>query len=194
MGSIETFEQRLAEFTGSPYVVSTDCCTHAIELCMRLLEIRSCSFSAYTYISVPMTMKLLGINYNMTDDTWKDQYQFMDTPVWDSARCLRPNMYKAGRYQCLSFGPGKPLDNVRGGAILLDNQKHYETLKAMSYDGREIQYDNWTEQKIFKQGFHYMMRYEECESATMKLKKYVDEGQYDQDYPAYKDLRDYDIS
>ena len=32
--TITKFEQALAEFTGAPYVVATDCCTHAIELCL----------------------------------------------------------------------------------------------------------------------------------------------------------------
>jgi len=30
------FELALAEYTGAPYVVLTDGCTHALELCMRL--------------------------------------------------------------------------------------------------------------------------------------------------------------
>jgi len=29
------FESALAEYTGAPYAVLTDGCTHAIELCMR---------------------------------------------------------------------------------------------------------------------------------------------------------------
>jgi dTDP-4-amino-4,6-dideoxygalactose transaminase len=33
---IANFEKELSEFTNSPYVVTTDCCTHAIELCLRL--------------------------------------------------------------------------------------------------------------------------------------------------------------
>ena len=28
------FETALAEYTGAPYAVMTDCCTHAIELCL----------------------------------------------------------------------------------------------------------------------------------------------------------------
>ena len=30
------FEQALADYTGAPYAVATDCCTHAIELCLRM--------------------------------------------------------------------------------------------------------------------------------------------------------------
>ena len=192
-GSVEKFESRLAEFTGAPYVVSTDCCTHAIELCFRLLEIKTCRFSAHTYISVPMTMKLLGVDYELSITPWKDEYQFLGTPVWDSARCLKPDMYRERQYQCLSFGHTKPIDNVRGGAILLDNEEHYKQLKMMSYDGRDPAYDRWTDQKVYKQGFHYMMRYEECESATLLLENYISSGDFEHKYKPYSDVRDVEI-
>ena len=188
MTTIEDFENKLAEFTGAPYVVTTDCCTHAIELCFRLLKITMCDFSSYTYISVPMTMHLLNVTYFFNDEKWKEQYNFYKTPVWDSARCLKPNMYKQSQYQCLSFGPIKPLDNVRGGAILLDNKEHYKQLKQMSYDGRDSSYSEWTNQKEFKQGFHYMMRYEECESASQKLDEYISKAQFDHEHPPYPNV------
>ena len=191
--SIRTFEKKLAEFTGAPYVVATDCCTHAIELCFRLLEIKTCRFSAHTYISVPMTMKLLDVDYELSITPWKDEYQFLGTPVWDSARCLKPGMYREKQYQCLSFGHSKPLDNVRGGAILLDDKEHYEQLKMMSYDGRDLSYNNWIDQKVFRQGFHYMMRYEECESATVLLENYISAQQFDHIYKPYPDIRDIKI-
>ena len=53
---IKRFELALAEFTGAPYVVMTDCCTHAIELCLRYDKIKQCTFTPYTYLSIPMTM------------------------------------------------------------------------------------------------------------------------------------------
>lgn len=191
--SIRTFEKKLAEFTGAPYVVSTDCCTHAIELCFRLLEIKTCRFSAHTYISVPMTMKLLDVDYELSITPWKDEYQFLGTPVWDSARCLKPGMYRETQYQCLSFGHSKPLDNVRGGAILLDNEEHYKQLKMMSYDGRDPSHDRWIDQKVFKQGFHYMMRYEECDSATLLLENYISEKNFEHRYKPYPDIREINI-
>ena len=192
-GSVETFENKLADFTGAPYVVTTDCCTHAIELCFRLLEIKTCKFSAYTYISVPMTMSLLSVDYELSDIEWHGEYQFLGTPVWDSARCLKPGMYRHGQYQCLSFGHGKPLDNVRGGAILLDNEEHYNKLKMMSYDGRDLSHDNWIEQKVYHQGFHYMMRYEECDSASLLLDNYISAGEFDHRYKPYPDVRQINI-
>ena len=191
--SVRKFEQELATFTGAPYVVTTDCCTHAIELCFRLLQIKTCRFSAHTYISVPMTMKLLGVNYEFSMTPWRDEYQFLGTPVWDSARCLKPNMYRSRQYQCLSFGHTKPLDNVRGGAILLDNEEHYKQLKCMSYDGRDSSYNNMKDQKVFKQGFHYMMRYEECESASKLLDAYITTGKFEHQYKSYSDISDLEL-
>jgi len=191
--SVNKFEQKLAEFTGAPYVVATDCCTHAIELCFRLLQIKTCRFSAHTYISVPMTMKLLGVEYELSTTPWKDEYQFLGTPVWDSARCLKPNMYRKKQYQCLSFGHSKPLDNVRGGAILLDDKEHYKQLKMMSYDGRDPSYNNWIDQKVYRQGFHYMMRYEECESATVLLDNYISANKFEHTYTPYPDISEVDI-
>ena len=192
-GSVERFENKLAKFTGAPYVVTTDCCTHAIELCFRLLEIKETRFTAFTYISVPMTMRLLGVDYELSGTTWRDEYSFLGTPVWDSARCLKPNMYREKQYQCLSFGHGKPLDNVRGGAILLDNEDHYKKLKMMSYDGRDLSHERWIDQKVFTQGFHYMMRQEECESATLLLDNYISAGEFEHPYKPYPDVRGIEI-
>ena len=57
------FESALAEYTGAPYVVVTDGCTHALELCFRHAGIEHTRFSAYTYLSVPMLMYHLGIRF-----------------------------------------------------------------------------------------------------------------------------------
>jgi len=188
--TITKFEQALVKFTGAPYVVATDCCTHAIELCFRLLGIKECSLPAHTYLSVPQTLKLLGVNYKLIFDTWIGEYRFKETPVWDSARMLKPNMYRREQYQCLSFGPGKPLDNTRGGAILLDNEEDYKKLKQMSNDGRNLSILKWEDQKNFEQGYHYMMRIEEAESAMIKLQAYQERGQFAPEYKSYPDCRE----
>ena len=183
------FEKRLAEFCGSTYAVSVACCTHAIELCMRYLRVEKCELTAYTYLSVPQTLKLLGIDYTLTGETWREEYQFHGTNIWDSARCLRPGMYRTGHFQCLSFGPGKPVDNVRGGAILCDDPHDYRMLKRMSYDGRDPDVALWKDQTEYAQGFHYMMRWEEEDSALKKLNQYIDKGIYEHEYPPYYDCR-----
>ena len=61
------FESALAEYTGAPFVVVTDGCTHAIELCMRYENVKECQFSAYTYLSVPMVLRHLN-NISLKSD------------------------------------------------------------------------------------------------------------------------------
>ena len=107
---IEKFEKNLACFTGAPYVIATDCCTHAIELCMRFDKIKKIdSVTCYTYLSVPMVLVKLGIKFSYNDERWIGEYQFKGTRIWDSARLLHPRMHRKGQLQCVSFGNGKPL-------------------------------------------------------------------------------------
>ena len=192
--TITKFERALAEFTGAPYAVATDCCTHAIELCFRLLNVKECSLPSHTYLSVPQTLRMLGVDYKLNFYMWLGEYHFKETTIWDSARMLMPKMYRAGQYQCLSFGPGKPLDNTRGGAILLDNEKHYKRLKRMSNDGRDLSVEKWEEQETFEQGYHYMMRIEEAESAMEKLWSYIKEGQFAPEYKSYPDCSELEFT
>ena len=166
--TILEFEQKLAEFTGAPYVIMTDCCTHAIELCLRYDKVRSTAFTAYTYLSIPMTMHKLGISYSYTDDTWTGEYPFESTRIWDSARRLEQDMYRKGTMQCLSFGHGKPLEIGRGGAVLLDDPVAYKTILAQRYDGRDLTVSPWPSQKTFHVGYHYKPTIEE---ATIGLEK-----------------------
>jgi dTDP-4-amino-4,6-dideoxygalactose transaminase len=156
------FEHALAEFTGAPYVIMTDCCTHAIELCLRHDRVRSCSFTAFTYLSVAMTMHKLGIKYSLENEVWTGEYHIHDTRIWDSARRLEKNMYRPGTMQCLSFGHGKPLHIGRGGAILLDDQSAYETMICQRYDGRDLDITPWQTQHTFQVGYHYKPTPEEA--------------------------------
>jgi dTDP-4-amino-4,6-dideoxygalactose transaminase len=156
------FEHALAEFTGAPYVIMTDCCTHAIELCLRHDRIRSCSFTAFTYLSVAMTMHKLGIKYGLENEVWTGEYHIHDTRIWDSARRLDKNMYRPGTMQCLSFGHGKPLHIGRGGAILLDDKAAYEAMLLQRYDGRNLNISPWETQSTFRVGYHYKPTPEEA--------------------------------
>ena len=158
------FERELAKYTGAEYAVMTDCCTHAIELCFRHDHVRDCAYPAYTYLSIPQLMHRLGIRGIMVDDpNWIGEYQFLNTRVWDSARLLRPGMYRRGQLQCLSFGYSKPLDAGRGGAILMDNLEDYRALSAMRYDGRDLTISPWQDQQIFRTGYHYRPTLEEAQ-------------------------------
>ena len=152
------FEQELAEFTGAPYAIMTDCCTHAIELCLRYDCVQECEFTPYTYLSIPMTMHKLGIQYRYSDHAWQrwvGEYPFLNTRIWDSARRLEPGMYRPGTLQCVSFGHTKPLHIGHGGAIILDDRQAYDTIIRMRYDGRDLNISPWQEQKEFQVGYHY---------------------------------------
>ncbi len=183
---INEFEQQLAKFTGAPYAVMTDCCTHAIELCLRMENIRECQFSAYTYLSIAMTMHKLDIEYQLLDKTWIGEYQFVNTRIWDSARRLEKNMYRAGSLTCLSFGHNKPLNIGRGGAILLDDVEEYDLLRQMRYDGRDLIINPWHNQKVFKLGYHYRPTIEEAEKGLELLSNYQSTKP---EYVEYPDLR-----
>jgi hypothetical protein len=63
----------------------------------------------------------------------------------------------------------------------------------MSYDGRDPSHDRLIDQKVFKQGFHYMMRYEECDSATLLLENYISEKNFEHRYKPYPDIREINI-
>ena len=183
---IYQFESALGLLTGAPYVVMTDCCTHALELCLRYDNIKRVVFPAHTYLSVPMTMHKLGIEYSYSDKLWIGEYQFIGTRIWDSARKLQMGMYRPGQMQCLSFGYSKPLDIGRGGAILLDDHQAYETLIRQRSDGRDLKISPWESQKIFELGYHYRPTIEEAVRA-LELLPSVDQ---EPKYVEYPDLRE----
>jgi len=171
------FEQDLADYTGAPYVVLTDGGTHAIELCMRYDQVQQTAFSAFTYLSVPMLMHHLQINYILTSEQWTGEYQFHSTRIRDSARRLEPNMYRPGQRQCLSFGWSKPLQLGRVGAILLDDQEMHWTLSRWRSDGRDLHITPWDKQGSFGFGLHYCPTLELCEKGSNLLKTITPQSQ-----------------
>ena len=186
------FEKNLSQFTGAPYVVATDCCTHAIELCFIYKQYTNVSFTPFTYLSIPMLMHKLKINYtylNEKSQEWIGEYNFKNTNIWDSARRLERYMYRAGQLQCLSFGHNKPLEIGRGGAILLDNKYAYKILKEMSYDGRDLTISPWEKQETFRVGYHYRPTIEEAIVGSEMLETVKEQKQF----VKYPDLRNVNI-
>lgn len=155
------FEQALADYTGAPYVVVTDGCTHALELCMRYDNIKHTRFTAYTYLSVPMLMYHLGIRFELTNEEWVGEYSFLNTRIWDSARRLERNMYRPGQFQCLSFGWTKPLQVGKVGAILLDDPEAYRLFSRQRSDGRDLNIP-WEQETELILGWHYCPTLENC--------------------------------
>jgi dTDP-4-amino-4,6-dideoxygalactose transaminase len=189
---IKKFEEELAEFTGAPYAIMTDCCTHAIEMCLRYDRVKEVVMTPYTYLSIPMTMHKLGIKYSYNDEEWTGEYSFGLTRIWDSARRLEKDMYRAGTMQCLSFGHTKPLAIGHGGAILLDDKKAYETILRQRYDGRDLTVAPWQDQKTFYVGYHYKPSIEDAIQGVALLQG-VKEHNPKPVYVPYPDLRNIKI-
>ena len=176
-------ERRLAEFTGAPQAVVVDCCTHALELCLRAERPKRVIIPRHTYISVLMTLHKLGIKVGFSDEQWVGEYQLGGTRIWDSARRLEPGMYQAGALQCLSFGWDKPLAVGRGGAILLDDPQLADRLRRQRYDGRDLVTTPWHQQVSWEVGYHYRPTIEECLAIEVKFESYIPVPPVGREYP-----------
>lgn len=185
--AILDFEQQVADFTKAPYCVSTDCCSHAIEIAFRLAHNgEPVSFPARTYLSVLMIMHKVGIKYSLEDLAWRDYYIFKGSVIWDCARYFKPEMYVPGTIQCVSFGLTKPLQIGRGGCILTDNADLYARASRMRYDGRDIfSFTPWATQKEFEVGYHYYMKPEDCVTGLnlLEQKNFVEQLESHYNYP-----------
>ena len=164
---ISDFEKEIAKFFGSPYAVAVDCCTHGLELCLRMKGAQHIKVPKHTYLSVPMLSDKLGIDMEWTDEQWQDYYYLTDDII-DAAVLWKPDSYVPGTYMSVSFQFRKHLSLGRGGAILFDNQEDFDTLKRMSYDGRSPDLP-WAQQNIKSIGYHYYMTPETAGLGLQKL-------------------------
>jgi len=164
---VEEFENQIAKFYNASYAVATDCCTHAIELCLRYEGYNNITMPTHTYISIPFTLKKLNLNWKFKYQEWEDFYYLGNTNIIDAAVYWKQNGYIENTYMCLSFQYKKHLSLGRGGAILLQNKEDYDILKKMSYDGRNPN-QPWMEQNIETIGYHYYMT---PEIASLGLEK-----------------------
>lgn len=164
---VEEFERQIASFFGSPYAVAVDCCTHAIELCLRHQNTKKYSTPKQTYISIPFLSRKLNIDFEWRDEEWKDFYYLGDTNIVDAAVLWKKNSYIPETLMCLSFQYRKHLSLGRGGMILTDNKSDAQVLKKMAYDGR-LSNVPWRNQNISTIGYHYYMT---PETAAMGIEK-----------------------
>jgi len=155
---------------------------------MRYDEVKKTKFTAYTYLSVPMLMHHLDIDYEMLTEKWSGEYQFYGTRIWDSARRLERNMYNSGTMQCLSFGWTKPLQLGKVGAILLDDADAYRTMSRQRSDGRDLHVPWETETDLIL-GYHYCPTLELCAKGLELLPTVNEQPKYVQ----YPDCRNFII-
>jgi dTDP-4-amino-4,6-dideoxygalactose transaminase len=164
---VRQFENRIAEFFGSPYAIATDSCTHAIELCLRYKESDMIFVPKHTYLSIPMLSVKLMIPMFWEDNNWQDYYYLTDEIV-DAAVLWKRNSYIPGTFMCISFQYQKHLSVGRLGVILCDNKEAALKLKMTAHDGREFGVP-WRNQDINMIGYHYYAQPELCQIALNKL-------------------------
>ena len=184
---INKFENKIAEYYNSPYVVATDCCTHAIELCLRYKGYNNLTIPSHTYISVPFTFEKLNLKWKFKYQEWKDFYDIENTNIIDAAVYWKRNGYINNTFMCLSFQYKKHLNLGRGGAILLQNKDDYDIIKKMSYDGRDFS-KPWAEQDIETIGYHYYMTPETAKDGLEKLSAAIKNTPKKWTYTNYPDL------
>ena len=169
--AVTEFENKLAQFFGSPYAVAIDCCTHGVELSLRYTKAQVIEVPKHTYLSIPFLAHKLNIELKWKDDNWRDYYYLTDKVI-DAAVLWKKDSYIPGTYMSISFQYQKHLSLGRGGVILTDNKIAAEELKKMSYDGR-LPNIPWREQNILSVGYHYYMTPETAQLGLSKLENAI---------------------
>ena len=185
------FEKSIAEFFGAPYAVATDCCTHAIEMCLKLKTYDSLNIPAKTYPSIPFMLEKINHPYNFVDKNWRDFY-YVAHDIIDAAVFWQRNSYIAGTKMCLSFHFKKHINIGRGGMILLDNEEEKNRLIKMRHDGRPI-YDDvlYADEDITEIGYHYYMTPETAATGLSIFENKKDIKPIPKGSADYRDLREY---
>lgn len=144
---IEIFERKVAEFGGSKYGVSVDCCTNGVFLAMQYYKQRlgatgTIEIPKHTYQSIPMAILHCGFDLTFRDEQWSGMYQLKPYPIWDAATRWQRGMYKGG-FHVVSFQIKKRIPIGRGGMILTDDKDAYDWLIKARYDGRDMTVNQW---------------------------------------------------
>ena len=185
---VSEFEQKIAEFYGSPYAVAVDCCTHSIELCLRYKEVKKFTVPPNTYPSVPNLAQKIGIEFDWEEKEWKDYYYLGGTNIIDAAVYWKRDGYIPNSLMCLSFQFQKHLSLGRGGMILTDDKESKDELKKMSYDGR-VPDSPWRDQNISTMGYHYYMTPETAMLGLDKLPLAIETEPREWNVKDWPDLR-----
>jgi dTDP-4-amino-4,6-dideoxygalactose transaminase len=199
MNPIEQLEHKIAEYFGAPYAVAVDCCTHGIELCLRLHDEGEPDFPyqftcpPHTYLSVPMTFEKLNLDWNFVDNRWEKYYTIGNTNIIDAAVLWEKDSYIPSSIMCVSFQLKKHLSLGKGGIILLDCAEDADILRQIRYDGRPDLDRPWADQKIELFGYHYQMTYETAQLGLDKFDDAVHRIPKHWTYKDYPNLSDYDI-
>jgi len=177
---IEIFENKVAEFAGARYAVAVDCCTHAIELCLRFRkfpELWDFGLPENTYHSVYQVFEKIGLKRPaLLPIKWVDKYRIEGTNIIDAATLWRSGMYEPGRLFCISFQIKKRVPIGRGGMILTDNEAARDWLRLARYDGRDMSLPYDHPDHVKGMGFHYYMTPEDAARGIYLMDRKPEEG------------------
>ena len=127
------FEKQIGEYTGAPYVVTTNSCTMALFLALKYHEVNKFGRDLFqdlydhpvtvtipkrTYVSVPMQILNAGLRLHFEDKEWSGMYPLKPFRIWDSARWFTSGLFEKAcntggghphNYVCCSFHSTKTL-------------------------------------------------------------------------------------
>lgn len=167
---ISIFEGKVAEFAGSKYAVTIDCCSHGLFLSLKYLqsigELKPTdvlTIPKMTYVSAPMQILHAGNGVDFEDLKWSGVYQLKGSRVWDGAVRWNKQMYVGNdALQVVSFQLKKRIPIGKGGIILTDDLDAYNWLKLASYDGRDLTTPYTDENHVKMLGYHMYMTPEDA--------------------------------
>jgi dTDP-4-amino-4,6-dideoxygalactose transaminase len=160
---VDYFEKIIADYFGAPYAVATDCSTHALELCFRLINRPDITVEVptHTYMSVPMMLEKINQPWKFVNITWQDRYWLHPFNIVDMSTSWKKKSYQQGSLASVSFQFKKHLPIGRGGIILLDDHVAYTRLQRMVRDGRDRK-TMQVNDNITEIGYHYYMTPEDA--------------------------------
>ena len=141
---VDAFEEELSDYTGAPYVVTTDSCTNALFLSFlwfKRLNLAWVDLPKHTYVGVAQAALNAGYKIEWRDLDWQGWYRIHPFQLIDSAKSLHRGLYTEISVfpfdaVCVSFQAGKILPIGRGGAILTDDADMAEWCRKARFDGR----------------------------------------------------------
>ena len=137
---IDMFEKKVADFAGSKYACSIDCCSNGLFLALKHVNAQGViTIPKRTYVSPPMQIIHAGCKVRFEDQEWSGIYKLEPYNIWDGATRWTERMYVGDdAIQVVSFQIKKRIPIGKGGMILTDDKKAYEWFKYASYDGRDL--------------------------------------------------------
>jgi dTDP-4-amino-4,6-dideoxygalactose transaminase len=134
-------ENRIAEWAGSEYCVTTDSCTSSMFLSLQwrkkqLGSIGEVTIPAFTYPSAACNIIHCGGKVKFSHHKWGGIYELSPLNIIDSALRFRKGMYIKDTLYCVSMHLKKALPVGRGGAILTDDIEARDWLRKARFDGR----------------------------------------------------------